>query len=352
MSAKARAKKPAARRAPVEPRETVPLYPIRFQPILRDTVWGGGDGLRKATGIKVGRHTGEILTLANLGRNVSVVANGRWKGEKFSDLLKKHRRALLGDDGAIRHRDHFPVMIKFLCAKERLSLQVHPGDEFAGRYEVERTGKMEAWYVVHAPKDSCVARGVLPGITVAEFRAALEAGRLADCLNQMEISEGDVIFIPPGTVHCAWGGVAVLEVQQNSDLTYRLTDWGRHGLDGRLRDLHVQKALAVTDFYTMGVTKFKPQRLGGFAYKRKLLLKCEKFTMEMLELEGRPAREPTGDGRFRVMVVLRGCGAFRFGPRKRQREPFAPGQTFFVPAHIGDFETAPRGKAEIVCVYV
>jgi mannose-6-phosphate isomerase len=324
---------------------------MRFEEIFVKRIWGG-PGLRKVLHKKCSGPIGESWEIAQIGKAVSRVANGKLKGRSLAELYPIYRRVLAGEDVGLRYPDAFPLLIKFLCCQERLSLQVHPGDEFAGRYETGATGKMEAWVVVHAPPGSRVIRGILPGITIAEFRQALAGGRVLECVNVMEVKPGDVIFIPPGTVHSAYGGVILLEVQQNSDVTYRLTDWDRKDFDGRPRPLHVAKAMTVLDFYTMGVTKFRPQRLHGYPYKRKLLLKCEKFTMELMELGGRRIRETLDGSRFQLLTVLRGGGQLRFGKGFKQKERFDRGQTFLMPAGLGAYEVAPRGAAEIVVSYV
>jgi mannose-6-phosphate isomerase class I len=160
-----------------------------------------------------------------------------------------------------------------------------------------------------------------------------------------------VIFIPPGTIHTAFGGAIFLEVQQNSDVTYRLTDWGRVQ-NGKPRTLDVEKAMSVTDFYSMGVSKYKPSRMPGFSYRRLLLIKCEKFTMEAMELERRRVKERTHKSRFQILTCTRGGGAFHFGEKLKSRQPFRKGDTFLMPAHLGEYEVASSGSTEIVVTYV
>ena len=144
-----------------------------------------------------------------------------------------------------------------------------------------------------------------PG-TVAEFKEHLKKGSVEQCLNVMDVKEQDVIFIPPGTIHSAYGGLVVLEVQQNSDCTYRLTDWGRSDAKGKPRHLDVEKAMNVTDFYSMGVSKYKAARILGFPYRRKLLIKCEKFVMETIELGRQTVTERPHPQRFVVHTAVAG----------------------------------------------
>jgi len=333
-----------------DPAAPVELYPLRMKEVFRKTPWGG-NGLRKSLGKKCPAKTGESWELSVRAGAESVVVNGPYKGKKLTDLLRKWPRELLGDEHAMRFSERFPLLVKFLAVHDRMSLQVHPSDEFAQRYETEGVGKMEAWYVLSAPKGCRVIRGVLPGTTVAEFRQQLEKGNVEQCLNVMDVKPGDVIFIPPGTIHSAFGGVVLFEVQQNSDLTYRLTDWGRPGLDGKKRALHVEKALTVTDFYSMGVSKYKASRIPGFSYRRYLLIKCEKFTLESIQMARGRIKDHTNATRFGIYSIVTGKGKFVIHGGK-QSVPFSRGETYFIPARLGPFEIVTPGAGEIVVSYV
>lgn len=330
-----------------------PLYPLHFQEIFRDKVWGG-DGLKNALGKKCGARTGESWEIADVGKESSVVANGPLKGKKLSELLKTQAREIMGDDVYIRHK-RFPLVIKFLFAKDRLSLQVHPTDDFARAYEAEGTGKMEAWYVIGATPESRIIRGVLPGTSEAEFRESLTNGKIEDCINKLRVKEGEVIFIPPGTVHSAYGDLLLLEVQQASDFTYRFTDWGRTEPNGRPRELQVERAIKAMDLQSIGVSKLKPTRLVGFAYNRDLLIKCEKFTMEKIDLpSGKRGKEPADLTRCKAFTVLAGRGRFLYGAVGKGRpkaEPFAKGQTFLLPAALGEYSIHADSNCEIIVTY-
>ncbi|OHB75946.1 MAG: hypothetical protein A2Z34_01190, partial [Planctomycetes bacterium RBG_16_59_8] len=277
------------------------LYPIRFRETYRKKVWGG-DGFKKILKKKgCPPKTGESLELIQQGKETSVVAAGPLKGMTLTRLLKTWPREILGDDQSMRFSQAFPVTVKFLNTRDRLSLQVHPSDEFAQRYEIAGTGKTEMWYILSAGKEGKVIRGVLPGTTIAEFKRHLAEGSIETCLNVMDAKEGDIIFIPPGTLHSASGDVVMLEIQQNSEITYRLHDWNRPDLNGKPRRLDVEKAMGMIDFYSMGVSKYRPSRISGYSYKRKLLIKCEKFTAEMIELEKRRIAIKGDRDRFHIL---------------------------------------------------
>jgi mannose-6-phosphate isomerase len=327
-----------------------PLYPLRFREIYKEKIWGGPE-LGKVMGKKgAGRRTGESWEIAHRDKAVSVVANGPFRGWGLDRLLESYRREVLGDEASMRFK-RYPLLVKFMVAHERLSLQVHPSDDYAQRYEAEGVGKMEAWYVLSAPKTSRVIRGVLPGTTIAEFKQHLQTGTIEQCLNVMDIKEKDVIFIPPGTIHSAYGGAVFLEVQQNSDTTYRLTDWGRLDFNKKPRPLDVEKAMNVTDFYSMGVSKYKAARITGYPYRRKLLIKCEKFTMETIEL-GRQRISERPVPRSVIHTVTSGKGKYCFGEKKRESQPFKKGESYLIPAKIGEYDIASLGSTEIVVSYV
>jgi mannose-6-phosphate isomerase len=341
------------RKPPSKP-SPVPLYPLRFQEIVKDKVWGG-DAFKRLLGKKCGPKAGESWEIADIGKESSVVANGPLKGKKLRDLLKTDARTILGEDIHIRH-ERFPLILKFLHAKDRLSLQVHPTDEFARAYEPEGTGKMEAWYIISATPESRIIRGVLPGTSETEFRESLSNGKIEDCINKLRVKDGEVIFIPPGTVHSAYGDLLLFEVQQASDFTYRFTDWGRSDLNGRPRELQVERAIKAMDLQSIGVSKLKPTRLAGFAYKRHLLIKCEKFTLEKIDLSaGKRGKEPADPTRFKTFTVLAGRGKFLYGAaskkEKPRAEPFAKGQTFLLPAHLGEYTIHADSTTEMIVCY-
>jgi mannose-6-phosphate isomerase len=327
--------------------EKIQLYPLRFKELFKEKPWGG-DGLKKLLQKPCNGTVGESWEIADLAKESSVIVNGPYQGKPLSWLVQQSPREILGEDVYIRHQ-RLPLMIKFLWAQDRLSLQVHPTDDFARAYEKDGSnGKMEAWYVVSASPEARVIRGVLPGTTEGEFREYLASGKVEECVNRLRVKEGDVIFIPPGTVHSAYGGVLLYELQQSSDLTYRFCDWGR-APDHQGRKVDVERAIRAMDLQSIGVSKLKPTRLSGYAYRRKLMIKCEKFTMEMIELQGaRKVKERSDPQRFRVFTVLDGSGKFLYGEKRKSSVTFERGQTFLFPAALGEFEIQARKACQIL----
>jgi mannose-6-phosphate isomerase len=329
------------------------LYPYLFDPIVKEKPWGGRH-LKKLFGkpAPAGKRIGESWELADRGKDTTRIASGSLRGLSLRDLLVAWPREILGDEHALRHSSRFPLLVKFLDCDERLSVQVHPPDEFAARHELGDPGKTEAWVVLRSEPGARVVRGVLPGTTAPEFREAALRGTVAPSLNEMEVETGDVIFLPPGTIHAAGGGMVLAEISQNSDLTYRIHDWGRKDTRGRARPLHLDKAVAVSDFHSLGVSKLDPIPLPGHGCKRRLLVKCEKFTLESIESPGHRVRVPQTPDRFAILIALQGRGEFVYGKGGKRRTSFKPGQTFLLPAHLGDCDIAARGRTVFLFVYI
>jgi mannose-6-phosphate isomerase len=324
------------------------LYPLRFKEIFRKKIWGG-DNLKKILRKNCTRKTGESWEISQIGNDVSIVANGRFKGWKFSKLLARFSKEILGNEISMRFKDRFPIIVKFLNPLEWISLQVHPSDEYVQNFDPRCSGKTEAWYILYATKDSKVIRGTTPGTTLAEFKSRLGCDeKLKGCLNIVDVKEGDIIFLPPGTLHSACGNSVILEVQQSSDSTYRITDWDRVDFNGRPRKLDIEHSLRNIDFYSVGISKYKSLKIGGSRLKR-LLIKCEKFTMELWTF-AKKVREKTNCDRFVVLTIVKGKGKFLYGNKSSMQ--FVKGQTFLLPAYLGDYAISPRGRCEIVCTYI
>lgn len=217
------------------------LYPLKMIPYFRhgsDTPWGG-DALSMLGKAIPDDTTGEALEVSALPGRESVVANGELAGRTFTQAIEAWGRDLTGCEG------EFPLLLKLIDAKDRLSVQVHPDDAYAGAHEGGKLGKTEAWLVVSAAPGTRMVYGV-NAKDKDELRAMVEAGRLEEALNWVNVQPGDVYYIPHGMIHALGAGMVVYEIQQSSDVTYRFWDWGRVGKDGKPRALHTEDALAVS----------------------------------------------------------------------------------------------------------
>lgn len=219
---------------------------LKLTPYLREVVWGGRR-LESEFGKKLppGKRVGEAHELSAIAHTECHVAEGPLTGKSLPDLIQTYGSELIGQGVVDRYSTHFPLLIKWLDAREDLSIQVHPDDDYATKQNLGRFGKSEAWYVVKS-EDGRIAGGLRDGVDADSLRQAIDAGRVEDAVIYHSVKPGDVVSIPPGTVHALCGGVMVYELQQSSDITFRLYDYDRPGPDGQPRELHVDQGLAVT----------------------------------------------------------------------------------------------------------
>jgi len=223
--------------------------PLFFQPLFVERVWGG-NRLEKLLGkpLPPNKVIGESWELSDRPDEQTAVAGGPNDGWTLRKLMERAPTELLGEALAARRPPFFPLLIKFIDAGQDLSVQVHPDDEDCRKLGLADRGKTECWVVLHADPGSRINRGLKPGVTREAFEQALKAGRVAETLNYFPARPGDVIAIPPGMVHAIGAGILLAEIQQNSDLTFRVHDYDRKGLDGKPRPLHLPQSLAVIRF--------------------------------------------------------------------------------------------------------
>jgi len=224
----------------------IKYYPIKFKPIYKEMIWGG---TRLAT--MFGRalpsnKVGESWDISCRPGEMGIIENGPHAGLAFEDYIAQGKTGILG--AQLSNCERFPLLVKIIDANDALSIQVHPGDDYAQQQGLTDTGKNEMWYILNPPDDGYLIIGLKPGVTREKLADAYNSGTVEDCLDRLYVKTGDIVNIPSGLVHALTPGVMVAEVQQNSDVTYRLYDYNRVGLDGKPRPLHVEDALAVSDF--------------------------------------------------------------------------------------------------------
>lgn len=303
--------------------------PIQFEPLFMERVWGGRQleqlyGKRLPQGVRIG----ESWEVVDREEAQSVVHSGPLKGLTLGELWIERREEIFGEGTPDVPR--FPLLIKLLDAQERLSLQVHPPQSVAAKLQGEP--KTEMWYFAATRADADIYAGLRKGATRETFEEALKEGTADDCVHRITVKGGDAIFIPSGRLHAIGAGNLIVEVQQNSDTTYRVFDWNRIGLDGRPRDLHVQESLASIDFDDVEPGLVRSQG--------DTIVKCDHFRVERLAL--RSGVSVASEGDFAIVCVLEGevtCGSVRFGP----------GAFFLVPA-LGSARTMKpvRRKATVL----
>ncbi len=300
-----------------------------MSPAFKDYLWGG-ENLKTKYNKKTEMYPlAESWELSNHPDGQSMVATGEYAGLSFSEYLRQIGKQAWGTN-AQRFED-FPVLIKFIDAKQSLSIQVHPSDEYALRVEHEY-GKTEMWYILDCEPDAYLFFGVARMIDKDAFRQAIENDTICDALRRVNVKKGDVFFIPAGTIHAIGAGIMICEIQQNSNSTYRVYDFGRRDKQGNLRELHVSKALDVSDLQPTerDASGRKWMGEGGAAYTA--LARCPYFTTELVESKTRTTIN-AGQESFVSLVILEGQGA---AENENDHLPFIAGDSLFAPANSGD----------------
>ncbi len=320
------------------------LHPLRFEPIYKQLIWGGRK-LATVLGKPIGDGSqyAESWEIADHRADVSRVAEGPMTGLSLRDLVDQHGMALFGP--AVGVREQFPLLIKFIDAQQDLSVQVHP-DDALGRTLVDDNGKTETWVIVHAEPGSRIYAGLNAGVTREDMARAIEAGTVASLIHSFPAHAGDCILIPAGTVHAIGAGVVLAEVQQMSDATFRLHDWGRVGLDGRPRQLHLAEALRAIDFAAGPVAPIATTLEPITGGTREALASSPYFALERLSLTERS----TVGSPDRFTIVL-GLGGEAVVHSSGHPATVGLGQTLLLPAAIGVCEIEPMGHATLLtCV--
>jgi mannose-6-phosphate isomerase len=321
------------------------MEPLRFTPILKRLRWGGrrlGTVLQKPIGAE--SDYAESWEICDHGADQSVVASGPDAGWTLARLVRERGEDLLGRHAGI---DQFPLLLKFLDASDRLSVQVHPDDEQARALCPGEAGKTEAWIILAAEPASCVYAGLNPGVTRESLTAAVKTGTVEQSLHRVPVAAGDCLFIPAGTVHAIGEGVLLAEVQQSSDVTYRLFDWNRVGADGQPRELHIANSLACTDFGRGPVAPVTPRILDDVpGYRLEQLVRCPYFTI-MRHTATRPVVLPA-DRRCHILMGLAGRAqvAGRDAPTS-----LGPGETVLIPSSALPRSLAPAEPAQFLEVF-
>lgn len=313
--------------------------PLVFSPAYMELVWGGRRMAQWRDDLPPGP-IGESWDISDHPRADTVVAEGALAGQGIHGLTREHGRELVG---AAWDGGEFPLLVKLIDANDRLSVQVHPDDELARSLGVGTRGKTECWLVIADGGELWV--GLKPGVTRADFEAARAAGRLADCLQRHTVGDGDFVFLPARTIHALGAGTLIYEVQQTCDLTFRVDDWGRVGLDGKPRPLHIAQSLATIDFVGTaggGVSRppFVPHRAGGTWRE---LASCRYFIVE----ERLAARTSGGGhGGFSLVTCLRGHGSLSTAAGAVALKPM---RTCLVPAVAGPWQaSADAGELRLL----
>ena len=278
------------------------LYPFRFEPILKEIIWGGDeicvfkDIQPRKTGI------GESWEVSHVKNNISVVANGELKGRSLEDLIEVYKEKLLGKKVIERFGTTFPLLIKFIDARDSLSIQVHPEDKLA-KERHNSFGKTEMWYIINAAEKAFLYSGFAKAITPEQYIQSLEDDTFISYLQKFEVQSGDVFFLPAGRVHAIGAGCFIAEIQQTSDITYRIYDYNRKDASGNSRELHTSLAKDAIDYQVY--PDYKLQYTQG-QKEVESLVSCPYFTTNLIEAKKGDAITQTHDDTFSIYICLEG----------------------------------------------
>ena len=316
-----------------------------LKPALKETIWGGNrlrNDFRMETDLK---NIAEAWVLSCHEDGESTVIGGEFDGKTLSHVLEKEigMKALGTNCEGYDKIEDFPILIKLIDADDKLSVQVHPDDEYAAANEKDVRGKTEAWYIIDCDDDAELIYGFNDDISQEEFRSAIENGTLLDKVNRAKVHPGDVAFISAGTLHAIGKGILLAEVQQSCNTTYRVFDYNRTGLDGKPRELHIDKAVDVTECtIPKGTLAPEGMPVKHDGYTSILLSECPYFTMTTIDVDALYS-DNADDSSFVSLVVLDGEGTIRCGDDERA---FRKGDSIFIPASSGSYYVS--GKAKIL----
>lgn len=315
-----------------------------MNPVFKDYIWGGT--LLKT---KYGKQspydiTAESWEVAVHKDGASVAANGEYVGKTISEIENDLGEKLVG---SLNKNKKFPLMLKLIDAKDNLSVQVHPDDTYAALHENGELGKTEMWHIIDCEDDAKLVFGFKRDVTKEEFADSIKENKLETILNYVDVKKGDTFFIKSGTVHAIGKGILIAEIQQNSNTTYRVYDWGRVGKDGKPRQLHIEKAIDVSDLNAKkGCEKVSALEIDEIGAVRKYLCSCDYFGAEKVEVKTESHENADGKS-FQIILILSGNGKISYN---NGEVGFSAGDSFLIPAVLGNYEIC--GNVDYIKYYV
>jgi len=300
-------------------------YPIKFEPILQEKIWGGTKLKSLLNKASDKENIGESWEVSAVKNNVSIVSNGVYKGQNLQDLLEQYKSDLVGNKVFKQFGAQFPLLIKFIDAKEALSIQLHPNDELAQKRH-ESFGKTEMWYVMQADKNASLIVGFKTDCTQKTYLKYLNENKIVNLLNSEKVTEGDVFFIPTGRIHAIGAGVLLAEIQQTSDITYRIFDWNRVDAQGNGRELHTDLALEAIDYKAQ--TNYKTN-FHSTLNQTKPVVVCPYFTTNIIPILGTLIKDYSANDSFVIYICTKGRVNLSYG--NNQLEVIEMGESILLP---------------------
>ena len=321
---------------------------IRFEPLLKSTLWGGDKIIPFKHLNSEQQQVGESWEISGVADNETVVSDGPYQGKSLNILLHEMKAQLIGVDNYRRFGDEFPLLIKFIDAHQDLSIQVHPNDEIAHRQGKPR-GKTEMWYIMESEPNSMLYSGLQKEITPEQYKTMVDDGTITDAIAQYKVKEGDVFFLPAGRIHSIGTGCFLVEIQQTSDVTYRIYDYNRPGLDGKPRELHTELASQAIDYKVYPEYRTEHTEDIGTANE---ILNTPFFSIKVIETTEPFHRNMIKYDSFIILMVLNGDCKLRV--RSTGYEVTVPeGNSCLMPAAIADYDIIPtNGKTKVLEAFI
>jgi len=323
------------------------LYPLRFKTIFKDKIWGGSK-IKTVLGKDFAPlpNCGETWELSAVAEDPSIIENGAFAGQDLNTLVKTHKEALLGKKNYERFGDEFPLLIKFIDANADLSIQVHPDDALAQQRH-NCAGKTEMWYILAADEAARLNVGFNKTVTKEEYLECLNKGKITDLLHYETVDAGDVFYLPAGRIHYIGRGILLAEIQQTSDITYRIYDFDRKDARGNKRELHTDLALDAIDFSLAAEYKTP------YTYEENIpvnLVDSPYFTTDLFVLTDEIELDYSETDMFRIFVVVEGDVMMTTGNNTSELLTF--GDVVLIPASVKDILFSPLGEVKLLEVYI
>ena len=320
--------------------------PIKFEPILKEKIWGGEKLIQQLHKKSDKKNIGESWEITSVDNDISVVATGKEKGKNLTELIKKYKGSLVGEKVYNAFGEAFPLLIKFIDAKEALSIQLHPNDALAKKRH-NSFGKTEMWYVMQADEKANLIVGFKKKVNPETYKQHLENKSLLEILNSDIVAKGDVYFIPTGRVHAIGAGVLLAEIQQTSDITYRIYDWDRQDDAGNFRDLHTEEALDALDYNVLKNYKTTYKKTSN---KAETIVSCPYFTTNILQVDGKVTINHTDKDSFVIYMCVSGNVVFEYN--NTQKMSLTNGETILIPNSLKKVKITASDTAELLEVYI
>ena len=323
------------------------MYPLKFKNIFKSVVWGG-EKIAPFKGVNTQqKNIGESWELSGVKGNESVVAEGPLAGRTITSLAEEYKGALLGEKVYAATGTEFPLLIKFIDARDDLSIQVHPDDKLAAERHNGSKGKTEMWYVVQADEKAHLMSGLSKEITPEEYAAKVADNTITDVLHDYDVHAGDVFFLPAGRIHSIGKGCFIAEIQQTSDITYRIYDFGRLGLDGKPRELHTELSKAAIDYTVLPDYKTQYQSIKN---QENEIVSCKYFTTSLYELDKEVTKDMSGLDSFVIAICVEGSGSLT--DSEANAVSLRQGETVLIPACSRSFTLHPEGSMKVLTSYI